>query len=101
MRERGNVWPIICVIAVALLVLGLPLVIRHRQASGRMATVDAHVSIADGRNDPNSSRDPPLYRWPDSEEDLILFPSAASSISRRRRFATRSPRSVSRSFAVK
>jgi hypothetical protein len=67
MRERGNVWPIICVIAVALLVLVLPLLIRHRQASGRMATVDAHVSIADGRNDPNSSRDPPVYRWPDSE----------------------------------
>lgn len=67
MRERGNIWPIICVIAVALLVLVLPLVIRHRQASGRMATVDAHVSIADGRNDLNSSRDPPLYRWPDGE----------------------------------
>lgn len=67
MRERGNIWPVICVIAVALLVLILPLVIRHRQASGRMATVDAQVSIADGRNDPASSRDPPAYRWPDSE----------------------------------
>jgi hypothetical protein len=32
-----------------------------------MATVDAHVSIADGRNDPDSSRDPAVYRWPDSE----------------------------------
>src|SRR6266550_4534585 len=67
MRERGNIWPVICVIVVALLVLILPLVIRHRQASARMATVDAQVSIADGRNDPNSSRDPPVYRWPDSE----------------------------------
>ena len=67
MRERGNIWPVICVIAVALLVVFLPFLIRHRQASGRMATVDAQVSIADGRNDPASSRDPPAYRWPDSE----------------------------------
>jgi hypothetical protein len=67
MRERGNIWPVICVIAVALLVLILPLVMRHRQASGRMATVDAQVSIADGRNDAASSRDPLAYRWPDSE----------------------------------
>ena len=67
MRERGNIWPVICVIAVALLVVILPFLIRHRQASGRMATVDAQVSIADGRNDPASSRDAPAYRWPDSE----------------------------------
>lgn len=67
MRERGNIWPVICVVAVALLVVILPFLIRHRQASGRMATVDAQVSIADGRNDPASSRDPPTYRWPDSE----------------------------------
>lgn len=67
MRERGNIWPVICVIAVALLVLILPLVIRHRQASGRMATVDAQVSIDDARSDPISSREPPSYRWPDSE----------------------------------
>jgi hypothetical protein len=66
-RERGNFWPVACVILIALVVLVLPLVIRHRQASGRMATVDAHVSIADGRNDPGSSPDPPSYRWPDSE----------------------------------
>jgi len=32
-EKRGNIWPIICVIAVALLVLILPLVIRHRQAT--------------------------------------------------------------------
>ena len=67
MRERGNIWPGICVITVALLVLILPLVIRHRQASGRMATVDAQVSIADGMSEPASNRDPPAYRWPDSE----------------------------------
>jgi hypothetical protein len=67
MRERGNIWPVICVIAVALFVLILPLVIIHRQTSGRMATVDAQVSIGDSRNDPVSSREPPAYRWPDSE----------------------------------
>jgi len=67
MRERGNVWPVICVVAVALLVLILPLVIRHRQTSGRMATVEAKVSIGDARNDPLSSRNPPAYRWPDGE----------------------------------
>jgi hypothetical protein len=67
MRERGNIWPVICVIAVALLVVILPFLIRHRLASGRMATVDAQVLIADGSNDPGSNRDPPAYRWPDSE----------------------------------
>jgi len=87
MRERGNIWPVICVIAVALLVVILPFLIRHRQASGRMATVDAQVSIADGRNDPASSRDPPAYRWPDSEvprtaerlRDLTAVAIAAST----------------------
>ena len=67
LRERGNVWPVIAVIVVAFLVLVLPLVIRHRQASGSMATVDAQVSIGDARNDPATSRDPLVFRWPDSE----------------------------------
>jgi hypothetical protein len=67
MRERGNIWPVICVIAVALLVLILPLVIRQRQEGGRMATVDAQVSIDDARSDPISSGEPLSYRWPDSE----------------------------------
>lgn len=66
-RERGNIWPIILVIAVALLVLVLPLVVRHRQTNGRMATVDAQVSIGDASSDPISNHDPPTYRWPDTE----------------------------------
>ena len=66
-RERGNIWPVACVIVVAFIVLVLPLVIRHRQASGRLATVDAQVSIGDARNNPVSTSDPPAYRWPDSE----------------------------------
>src|SRR5437762_10374184 len=36
MRERGNIWPIICVVTVALLVLVLPLILRHRQTNGRI-----------------------------------------------------------------
>lgn len=67
MRERGNIWPIICVVTVALLVLVLPLVLRHRQTNGRMATVDAQVSIGDASSDPIFNHDPPTYRWPDSE----------------------------------
>jgi hypothetical protein len=67
MRERGNIWPIISVIAVAILVLVLPLVIRHMQTSSRMATVDAQVSISDTGTDLTQIRESPTYRWPDSE----------------------------------
>src|SRR5260370_38915789 len=67
LRERGNIWPVICVMAVALVVLVLPLLIKQRQTSGRMATVDAQVSIGDSKDDQVSGRDPPAYRWPDSE----------------------------------
>lgn len=66
MREQGNIWPLICMILVALLVFVLPLLLRLRHANGRMATVDAQVSIADGSNNPTSS-DQSTYRWPDSE----------------------------------
>jgi hypothetical protein len=66
-RERGNIWPIVCVITVALLVLVLPLIIRQRQASARMATVDPQVTIVDSKTDALSTRDSPMYRWPDSE----------------------------------
>jgi hypothetical protein len=67
MRERGNIGPVIGVVAVALSVIILPLVMRHRQTTRRMATVDAQVSIGDAGNDPVSTRVPPAYRWPDSE----------------------------------
>src|SRR6266568_6372547 len=66
-RERGNVWPVVCVIAVALVVLILPVVIHHRQASARMATIDAQVTIGDSKTDLNSERESATYRWPDSE----------------------------------
>jgi hypothetical protein len=86
-RERGNFWLIICVIAVALAVLVLPLILRHRRASARMATVDAQVTIADPQSDGRSTYEAALYRWPDSEvprtaerlRDLTAVAIAAST----------------------
>src|SRR5436190_16311387 len=66
-RERGNIWPVVCVIAVAVAVLILPVMIRHRQASARMATIDAQVTIGDTKTDLDSNRESAMYRWPDSE----------------------------------
>jgi len=48
MRERGNIWPVITVIAAAFCVLVLVPLLIERQKAGRMATVDAYVSIGDG-----------------------------------------------------
>ena len=49
MRERGNIWPVVSVAGGAFLVLFvLPLIIQ-RQRSGEMATVEAHVSIGEGK----------------------------------------------------
>ena len=45
MRERGNIWPLVSVAAGALLVLVIVPLIIERNRSGRMATVDAQVSI--------------------------------------------------------
>ena len=86
-REQGNIWPVACMVVVALLVFILPLVIRHRKASGRMAAVDAQVSIGDARDDLISSRDSLAYRWPNSEvprtaerlRDLTAVAIAAST----------------------
>ena len=47
MRERGNIWPLISVAAGALFVLVIVPLIIERNRSGRMATVDAQVSIGD------------------------------------------------------
>jgi hypothetical protein len=66
-RGRGNIWPVVCVIAVAFLVLILPVVIRHRRVSAQMATINAQVTIGDSKTDPTSNRDSAMYRWPDSE----------------------------------
>ena len=67
MRDRGNIWPLITVAAGALLVLVVVPLIIERGKSGRMATVDAQVSIGDAGSGLVSSSKSPNYRWPDSE----------------------------------
>jgi hypothetical protein len=99
-RERGNIWPIVCVMAVALIVLGVPLLIRQRQTSGRMASVNAQVSIGDSTSDPISGRDLTTYRWPDSEvprtaerlRDVTALAIAASTYVGEETLAGHSPR---------
>lgn len=99
-RERGNIWPVVCVIAVAFIVLVIPLLIRQRQTSGRMATVDAQVSIGDSGSGSISSRDRPTYRWPDSEvprtaerlRDVTALAIAASTFVGEETLAGHSPR---------
>ncbi len=67
MRERGNIWPVITVaVGATLVALVLPLTI-HRQRSGKMATVDAYVSIGDAGSNQAPAPNVPKYRWPDSE----------------------------------
>ena len=67
MREQGNMWPLISVAGGALLVLVvIPLAIQ-RQGGGRMATVDAVVTIGDTGSVSSASSNSALYRWPDSE----------------------------------
>lgn len=67
MRERGNIWPVISVAVGAVFVLaGVPLII-ERERGGRMATVDAQVTIGDTGNSSNSKLEIQKYRWPDSE----------------------------------
>jgi hypothetical protein len=87
LRERGNIWPVICVAAGAFFVLGvMPLVLRH-QTSGQMATVDAQVTIGDVGSESLTNGTTATYRWPDSEvprsaerlRDLTAVAIAASS----------------------
>jgi hypothetical protein len=67
MRERGNVWPILVVVAAALCVLVIVPLFIERQKAGRMATVDAHVSIGDGDVSDNQASAASNYRWPNGE----------------------------------
>src|SRR6185369_5038483 len=64
MRERGNIWPVIVVIAAALCVLVIVPLLIERQKAGRMATVDAHVSIGDGEVSDGQASAASNYRWP-------------------------------------
>src|SRR6185369_406544 len=67
MRERGNIWPIIVVVAAALCVLVIVPLFIERQKAGRMATVDAHVSIGDGEVSDDQPSPASNYRWPNGE----------------------------------
>ncbi|HXM34402.1 MAG TPA: hypothetical protein VN920_04405 [Pyrinomonadaceae bacterium] len=86
-RERGNIWPVISVAAGAFFVLAVMPLILHRQQSGQMATVDAHVTIGDSGGESLTNASTATYRWPDSEvprtaerlRDLTAVAIAASS----------------------
>jgi hypothetical protein len=67
MRERGNIGPVISVAVGSIFVLVLVPLFIERERSGRMATVDAQVSIGDAGTAATSSLSAPQYRWPDSE----------------------------------
>lgn len=67
MREPGNIWPVVAVGAAALCVLVIVPLIIERQKAGRMATVDAHVSIGDGEIDGSQSSAARNHRWPNGE----------------------------------
>jgi len=66
-REQGNVWPLVSVAGGALLVLVVVPLAIQRQGGGRMATVDAEVTIGDTGSGPSIAESRSLYRWPDSE----------------------------------
>jgi hypothetical protein len=67
MRERGNIWPVVAVAAAALCVLVIVPLIVERQKAGRMATVDAHVSIGDAEVSGDQGFAAKNYRWPNGE----------------------------------
>ena len=67
MRVRGNIWPVVAVAGVALCVLVIVPLIIERLKAGRMATVDAHVSIGDGDVSGDQASATRNYRWPNGE----------------------------------
>ena len=67
MREQGHIWPLVSVAGGALLVLVVVPLAIQRSGGGRMATVDAQVTIGDTGSGSSSVESRSLYRWPDSE----------------------------------
>ena len=67
MRERGKLWPVVSVGAGAFLVLFVLPLMLHRQESGKMATVEARVTIGETEINPEASTTASRYRWPNSE----------------------------------
>jgi len=66
-REQGNIWPLVSVAGGAVLVLVVVPLAIQRLGGGRMATVDAHVTIGDTGSGSLIVESRSLYRWPDSE----------------------------------
>src|SRR5260370_36118473 len=66
-RERGNIWPLISVVAGAVFVLVIMPLVMHREHSSRMATVEAQVNLGDTASSSSAVQNAPVYRWPDSE----------------------------------
>ena len=99
-RERGSLWPVVSVVGGAFLVLVVLPLVMHRQQSGRMATVDAQVTIGDASTESVLNSRAPTYRWPDSEvprtaerlRDLTAVAIAASSSLVEARLHNQSPR---------
>jgi len=66
-RDHANIWPLVSVAGGALLVfVVLPLAIQ-RLGGGRMATVDADVTIGDTGSGSSVPRRDAVFHWPDSE----------------------------------
>lgn len=66
-REQGNIWPMVSVAGGALIVFVVAPLAIQRQGGGRMATVDAHVTIGDTGSGPSVAERHSVYHWPDSE----------------------------------
>ena len=66
-REQVNIWPVVSVAGAAILVLVVVPLAFQRPGGGRMATVDARVTIGDTGSGSSLSGTSPVYRWPDSE----------------------------------
>jgi len=66
-REHGNIWPLVSVAGGALLVLVVVPLAIQRLGGGRMATVDAEVTIGDTGSGPSVRESRSFYRWPNSE----------------------------------
>lgn len=66
-REQGNIWPLVSVAGVAMLVFVVVPLAVQRPGGGRMATVDAHVTIGAAGSGSSIAERRLSYRWPDSE----------------------------------
>jgi hypothetical protein len=66
-RDGGKIWPLVSVAGGALLVFVLVPLAIQRLGGGRMASVDAHVTIGDTGSGSSITESRSVYRWPNSE----------------------------------